>query len=281
VILVLGATGNTGGEVARQLIAAGERPRLLVRDPERAQEFAGRADLAVGDLRDADSLRRAMQGVDRLYLVSAGPELTELEGLAIAAAVAAGVRHVVKLSVITADAPGFLFGRWHQESERRLMDSGLAWTMLRPSNFMTHALLWAATVRAQGAIFQPTGTGRWAMIDPADIAAVAVRALTTPGHEGRAYALTGRESRDGAGYARLLSEALGRPVAYVDVPPAAAREAMRQAGIPPAYLEAIMDLFAAMKAGLLDIVTDDVERLLGRPPATFLDWARRHTAAFG
>lgn len=279
-ILVLGATGTTGGEVARQLIAAGHRPRLLVRSPDRAAAFAADAELARGDLDDPDSLRAAMRGVDHVYLVSAGEGLVPLEANVVDAAVASGVDHVVKLSVIGADQPTITFARWHAESERHLRASGLGWTMLRPGNFMANALAWADSVRSEGAFYQPTGTGRWAAIDPADIGAVAVRALTEPGHAGEAYTLTGPESMDAAGYAEVLARVLGRPVRFVDVPPEAARATVAASGMPATYLDAYMDLLAAMKAGAVDGVTDTVPRLLGRPAGTFEQWARRHAAAF-
>lgn len=279
-ILVFGATGTTGGEVARQLIAAGERPRLIVRDPQKAREFEGRAEIVQGDLDRPASLDAAMRGIERVYLVSNGLDVPRLEGNAIDAARRAGVRHVVKLSVAGADAPPILFARLHAESERRLRESGVPWTMLRPGNFMTNSLAWAETVRAHGAFYQPTGAGRWAAIDPADIAAVAVVALTTPGHEGKSYVLTGPESLSGADYAARLSTVLGRPITFVDVPPAAAREALLASGIPAAYAEAILDLNAAMHDGTFDLVTDTVRQLTGRPAGTFEDWARRHAAAF-
>lgn len=168
--------------VARQVIAAGERPRLLVRDPDKARAFANTADVVRGDLDDVASVRGAMRGIE-------------------------GVTHVVKLSVISAEAPAITFARWHNEAEQKLKASGLAWTMLRPGNFMTNALGWAPTIKAEGNIYQPTGTGTWAAIDPADIGAVAVRALTGAGHEGKEYTLTGAEALDGAGYAAIL----GRP----------------------------------------------------------------------
>jgi uncharacterized protein YbjT (DUF2867 family) len=280
-ILVLGATGNTGSEVARQLIAAGERPRLLVRDPAKAAAFDGEADVVAGDLSSPDSLAAAMRGVEKLYLVSTGTEIAALEGNAIDAARQAGVRHVVKLSVFGADSPGIDFARWHAAAERRLVESGLAWTMLRPGSFMSNSLAWAETIRAQGAFYQPTGEGRWTTIDPADIGAVAVRALTTPGHEGKSYSLTGPESLSGAGYAAKLASVLGRPVSFVDVPPAAAHEGMIQSGMPARYADAVLDLLAAMKAGRYDAVTDTVREVTGRPATTFEDWARRNARAFG
>ncbi|HEX8393386.1 MAG TPA: SDR family oxidoreductase [Longimicrobium sp.] len=279
-ILVLGSTGTTGGEVARQLIAAGHRPRLLVRDPARAAEFQGSAEIVRGDLDDADSLRAAMAGIERVYMVSAGGDLPAQEGRVVDAAREAGVRHVVKLSVMGADDPQIEFSRWHAKSERHLMDSGLAWTMVRPGNFMTNSLAWADTIRTQGAFYQPTGEGRWAAIDPADIAAVAVRALTEDGHEGQAYAITGPESLSAAEYAQRLSAAIGKPVNFVDVPPEAARGAMLESGMPAGYVDALLDLLAAMKAGHMDGVANGVEQVTGRPARTFDDWARRNAAAF-
>ena len=278
-ILVFGATGTTGGEVARRLIATGRQPRLLVRDPSKAREFQPTAEIVQGDLGRPESLGPAMKGVERLYLVSAGPSGPDLEANAIEAATKAGVGHVVKLSVIGADKPVLILSQWHAKSEKRLRESGLKWTMLRPGNFMSNALGWAETIKSEGAFYQPTGTGRWAAIDPADIAAVAVKTLTTPGHEGKAYTLTGPESLSGAQYAAKLSSVLGRPVKFVDIPLESVRSGMLKS-MPPAYVEALMDLYTAMRAGKTDIVTGVVEEVTGRRAGTFEAWARRNAAAF-
>ena len=279
-ILVLGATGNIGGEVARQLIGAGERPRLLVRNLDKARAFADTADLVRGDLDDVASLRAAMHGVDKVFMISTGTNAVALEGNVVDAAVAEGVKHVVKLSVISAEAPAITFARWHSAAEQKLKASGLAWTMLRPGNFMTNALGWAPTIKADGNIYQPTGTGTWAAIDPADIGAVAVRALTSAGHEGKEYTLTGPEAFDGAGYAAILARVLGKPVTFVDVPPDAAKQAMLGSGMPADYVDALLDLLAAMKAGYTGAVTDTVTQVLGRPAKTFESWAKEHAGAF-
>jgi uncharacterized protein YbjT (DUF2867 family) len=279
-ILVLGATGTIGGEVARQLIGAGERPRLLVRNPDKARAFADTADVVRGDLDNVASLRTAMRGVDKVFMMSTGTDTVMLESNVVDAAVAEGVTHAVKLSVISAEAPAITFARWHNASEQKLKASGLAWTMLRPGNFMTNALGWAPTIKADGNIYQPTGTGTWAAIDPADIGAVAVRALTSAGHGGKAYTITGPEALDGAGYAAILTKVLGRTVTFVDVPPDTARQAMLGSGIPPAYVDALLDLLAAMKAGYTGAVTNTVQDVLGRPAATFESWATRNAGAF-
>ena len=279
-ILVFGSTGTTGRGVARHLIAGGVKPRLLVRDPEKAKEYAGKAEIVQGDLERPESLAAAMKGVEKMFLVSVGLNGSDLEIQAIDAAKKAGVKHVVKLSVIGAESPVLTFSKWHAKVEKHLMASGLKWTMVRPGSFMSNAYMWADTIRAQGAFYQPTGTGRWAASDPADIGAVAAKALTSAGHEGKGYTLTGPESMNAAQYAAVLSSVLGKPVKFVDVPPEAARDAMLKIGIPPAYVDAILDLYAAMKSGKADVVTDTVEKVTGKKAGTFEAWAKRNTAGF-
>ncbi|HEX4836298.1 MAG TPA: NAD(P)H-binding protein, partial [bacterium] len=139
-ILVFGATGVTGGEVARQLIAAGQRPRVFVRSPEKARGFQGKAEIVQGDLSRPDSLVAAMKGVEKVYLVSTGANGPDLEANAIEAATKTGVKHMVKLSAFGADNPVLIFSKWHARSEKRLRDSGLQWTMVRPMNFMSNSL---------------------------------------------------------------------------------------------------------------------------------------------
>jgi uncharacterized protein YbjT (DUF2867 family) len=279
-ILVTGATGTIGGEVTRQLISAGVRPLLLVRDPAKAREFEGKADIVQGDLGDAASLERAMKGVEKLFLVAGGVDGQALEAKAVDAAKKAGVKHVVKLSVFGAEDASITFARWHRPVEKQLEASGMAWTFLRPMNFMTNMLRNIDSIKGQGAFYQPTGDGKTSVIDPADIGAVAVKALTTPGHEGKAYLLTGPEALSGAEQAAVLTKALGREVKFVDVPPEAAKQGMAGSGIPAVYVDALLNLLAAMKVDKTAQVTDTVQTLLGRKAGTFQDWARRHAAAF-
>jgi uncharacterized protein YbjT (DUF2867 family) len=279
-ILVLGSTGTTGGEVARQLIAAGRQPRLLVRSAGKAREFQNGAELVEGDLDRPESVEAAMKGVERMYLVSSGVRGRTQEIEAIDAAKRAGVEQVVKLSVFGADAPAFTIAKWHAEVEKHLIGSGLAWTMLRPVNFTTNALSWADSILSSGAFYQPTGDGRWAAIDPVDIGAVAVQALTGQGHAGKGYTLTGPEALSAAQYAQKISAAIGKPVTFVDVPPEAAHDQLLKTGMPTEYVDALLDLFAAMKAGKLGAVADGVERGAGKKPSSFDDWIRRNATAF-
>ena len=107
-----------------------------------------------------------------------------------------------------------------------------------------------------------------------------MKALTTPGHEKKAYTLTGPESLSAAQYASKLESAIGKPVKFVDVPPAAAEDAMSKMGMPKAYVDALLELMAVMKAGKADVVTEDVQKVLGRKATSFEDWAKKNAAAF-
>ncbi len=286
-ILVLGASGVTGREVTRQLIAAGHQPRLLIRAASRAKtaEFEGHATLVEGDLEDDASVAAALAGIEKLYLVCSGR--TDglpgrfLERHTIDAARKAGVKHVVKLSTFKADDPDLLLGQWHGATEQHLMDSGMEWTMLRPATFNTNALfMWAGSIKAQGVFQQPTGEGNWASIDPADIAAVAVKALTSPGHESKIYTLTGPESANAAGYAAKLATVLGKPVSFVDAPPEWLKQGMVDFGFPEDQVTAALQVMASVKANEWDVQSADVTAVLGRPAVTFEHWATQNAAAF-
>jgi uncharacterized protein YbjT (DUF2867 family) len=279
-ILVTGATGTTGREVAKALIAAGERPRLLVRQPEKAKEFDGKAELFKGDLSDAASVGKALAGCDKLYLVTAGLDGPRLEAQTIDVAKTAGVKHVVKLSVIGAEYEMISFGKWHRASERKLEASGLAWTFLRPGNFMSNALWWADTIKRDGAVYQPDGAGKTAVIDPADIGAVAAKVLLNAGHAQKAYTLTGPVALSTQNMADIIGRKIGKTVKHVDVPPEAAKQGMLQSGMPDGYVTALLELYAVMKAGQADAVATGVEDVLGRKPGTFEQFVDRHAGAF-
>lgn len=275
-ILVTGATGTIGSEVVRHLVAAGERPRVLVRDRAKARALGTDVEVHVGALEDPRALETSVAGVDRLFLLSAGLDGPALEGRAIEAARAAGVRHVVKLSVMGAEYEGITFARWHRTTERLLEASGLTWTFLRPGSFSSNALTWADTVRRDGAVYLPVGEGRSAVIDPSDVGEVAARILLSEGHEGKAYTLSGPTALSVQEQAGILGHRLGKSIQHVDVSLEVARAAMVGAGIPEAYVEGLLELHAATRAGLTGLTTPTVEALLGRPPRSFDDFVARH-----
>lgn len=181
-VLVCGATGTTGSEVTRLLAEAGTTPRTMTRSAESAERLRAEGlETVVADLARPATLAAALDGVDAVYVASpASPELAEHEGNLARAAVAAGARHLVKLSVIGAapDSP-IIFGRLHAESEAAIEDSGIGWSMVRPNGFMQNTLAWAPQI-AGGRVYGPVMDARWSIVDVRDVAAVAVAALLEP-----------------------------------------------------------------------------------------------------
>jgi (4-alkanoyl-5-oxo-2,5-dihydrofuran-3-yl)methyl phosphate reductase len=280
VILVTGATGHVGRELVEQLLAAGVKVRVLTRDKQKAERFRGRTEVAVGDLEKPETVVAAMKGVAQLFLMSAshGPEQT---ANAVDAAKKNGVRRVVNLSSIGASlSPMPEMGRWHFVREQLIKDSGLAWTFLRPGMFMSNALQWAATIKAEGNVYHPTGAGKYAPIDSADVAAVAAQALLRPGHEGKVYELTGVELLSAPEQVGILSAVLQRPIEYVDVSPDDSAEKMRRAGAPRSLVAATKELMRLVRSGSADLVTQTVEGVTGSAPKSFENWCRRHAEAF-
>jgi uncharacterized protein YbjT (DUF2867 family) len=282
-ILVTGSTGKIGSEVVKGLAAKGEKVRALVRDPAKAKKTFGDAkvELVSGDMLKPESLEPALKGVDKLFLLAQGVDMPNCEANMIDAAKKAGVKHVVLLSVIGADMePGITMGRWHRQGEKKLEASGMKWTFLRPSGFFANFLGDAVTIKTQGAFYAPVGDGKMGLIDPRDIAAVAVEALTGTGHEGKAYTLTGSESLSWGDVAAKITSAIGKPVKFVDVPPAAAQKGMLDAKMPPVFVDAYLELMGAQKAGYTAAVTKTVEEVIGKKPRTFDAWAKENAAAF-
>lgn len=282
-ILIAGATGTNGRALIEALRPRGVAIRALARDPETARTRIGSdIDVVTGDLADPSSLDAAMDGVDRAYVVTAiQPDTLTLFDNFFAAAKRAGVGHVVKFSGLGAAAgEGIEILRQHGVSDDRLRESGLTYTILRPNSFHQNMLGQAAAIATAGRFHLPLGDARQSTIDVRDIAEITATVLTTRGHDGRAYDLTGPEALDFHEVAAVLAEARGAPVAYVPVDAATAEAAMREAGMPDWTARAIAELQRHFATGAAEVVTPDAERLLGRPPRRFRDFALDHAAAF-
>jgi uncharacterized protein YbjT (DUF2867 family) len=236
VILLTGATGNTGSEIARQLLARGVAFKAMARTAHarRALEDKGIPAVA-GDFDDPSSLAPALAGVDRAYLVSTPDEtLIDRELAFIDAAKRAGVRHVVKCSAILADetseSPNL---RSHAVIERALRRSGVAWTILRPHAFMqTFTLFSWDLICEAGVISAPHGDGMMPLVDVRDVAALAAKTLTEPGHEERCYDVSGPEALSMWDMAEVLTRVLRRPVSYVEGSARSMELMMRALGVP-------------------------------------------------
>jgi uncharacterized protein YbjT (DUF2867 family) len=283
-ILVTGATGNVGSATVRELIDRGARVRAFVRDPDGARKRLGDdVELAAGDFGDPASLRRALHGVERVLLSSAdSPDKVAHETAVIGAAVAAGAELVVKASTSGAQAgsplPCF---DWNGQIEDHLRRAFVPAVNLRSAFYMTNLLAAADQVRGTGRLFAPAAQGAIAMVDPRDVGVVAAAVLTSDGHAGRDYVLTGPEAVTYRQVADALTAASGRPVQYVDVPPEAAREGLVAAGMPPWLVAHLDGAFALIRRGELAQTTDTVRMLTGREPRSFADFARDRAGAFG
>ncbi len=216
----------------------------------------------------------------KLFLLAPGPDVPAQDAVLVQSARRAHLNHVVMLSSLGAELGGIGDGRPHMPGEQLLRDAGIPWTILHPNEFMTNTLWWAESIRAQGAIFVLTGMGKVGYIDPADIAAVAAQVLTSSGHEGKTYRLTGPEALSTAAIAEHLSAVVGKPIRHIDVPEADFREGMQAAGLPSPLIEMQIEYCAAVKEGGADIVTNDIEQLLGRSPHSYAAWAQDHIRAF-
>jgi uncharacterized protein YbjT (DUF2867 family) len=284
VILITGATGLTGAELVRRLSAKGIPSRALVRNLVKAQQLAllPNVEVAVGDMAQPDSMTEALRGVDRAMLISSSdPMMVETQSTFIDAARKAGVKHVVKLSGIIPELDSaFRFARMHAEIEKRLEDSGLAYTHLRAGEFMPSYFRQVPSIVGRGILALPMRDARIASLDIGDLAEVAIAVLTSPGHEGKTYPLTGPESLSMAEVAEKLSAAIGKTIRYVDVPPEEANKARLAAGMPPYLAEGLDELFAERRNGKESNVWPTIEEAFGRKPTTFDEFAVRNAAIF-
>jgi len=278
-ILVTGATGNVGSLVVRELCARGADVRALVRDP---QANVGDVELAVGDFEDPASLRRALSGVDRVYLSAAdGPRKVAHESAVIDAAAEAGVEQIVKLSAMHADPdsplPAF---RWHGEIEAHLHRSGVPAVLLRPAFFMTNLLMVAEGVAHTGVLYAPTANRPVAMIDIRDVAAVAAVTLSADGHQKQTYELTGPDAITFADIAAAIATATGRPVSYVDLTEEAARPRFEGAGLPDWLARHLAGVFGVIRDGGFARATDTVAAITGRPARDIAGFMRDFADAY-
>ncbi|MFF6917079.1 NAD(P)H-binding protein [Streptomyces sp. NPDC012466] len=274
-IAVTGATGNVGRALVERLVTAGRPVRALTRDPQRARLPAGAETVRLRH----DDPAALFDGVTKLFLyVQAGGEHTP--GL-LAAARAAGVRHVVLLSSAIIE-PGadetHPIHVMHATAERHVRDSGLAWTFLRPGAFATNAFQWAPQIRGGDTVRGVFAEARSAPVHEDDIAAVAERALLDDGHEGTAHRLTGPEAITNAGQVTAIGDALGRELRFTELAPEEAGPELFP-HLPPGTLTALLKSFAAM-VGTTPEITDTVREVTGRPARPFAAWAADHTADF-
>ncbi|MFJ5868449.1 NAD(P)H-binding protein [Streptomyces parvus] len=278
-ILVTGATGAVGREVAALLATAGP-VRILARRPDRVTVRGDGVEVVEGAYGDRPALDRALRGVNSLFLVTNSPTEPDDERVA-GAAHAAGVRHLVKLSMMAVEEPGAddFITRRQRENEEAIRESGVAWTFVRPRTFMSNTLSWTPGIRSAGVVRALYGDAPVACVDPRDVAAVAVAVLTGTGHEGRAYAVSGPEAITAREQTAQLSRVLGRPLRFEELGPDAARTALL-AKYPRPVAEAFLESAERQRAGAKAAVVPTVQELTGRGARSYRTWSADHADAF-
>jgi len=282
-ILVTGATGTVGREVVPRLAVEGVKVRAAARHPRMLALPEEHVEIMAMDLRNPSDLDRALEDAEKILYISPLDEtMAEHAALMVERAQAQGVRHMVRLSALgVGSSRNITLAKVHGEVERIIRGSGIEWTFLRPNAFMQNFITyWGESIRKENAFFIPQGQGRVSIIDARDIADVAVVALTQAGHAGRVYELCGPEALSNNDIAESLSAVLGREISYRDIPAEEARSALIAQGMSEWMMNVIMELFEMSAADEAAEVNGEVERLIGRAPIRFEDFARDFSHAF-
>jgi uncharacterized protein YbjT (DUF2867 family) len=271
-ILVTGASGTVGSEVVKALGGRSARVRAGYRT--RPRNIPAGVESVALDYDRPETIRPALQGIETLFLLSS---TVEPEKKVVDEAKRAGIKRVVKLSVIGAAQEGFAFARWHRAVEKYIEASGLAWTFLRPNGFMQNVVNYMGeTIRSQSAIYAPAGNAAASHIDARDVGAVGARVLTDMGHDGKVYELTGPAALTYGQIAEILSRVLGRTIRYVPISPEQYKQAAVAAGTPEGYADALVDLYRYYLEGKAAVVTPAVRQITGRDPIPFEQFAKDH-----
>ncbi|WP_214321747.1 NAD(P)H-binding protein [Nonomuraea sediminis] len=268
-IVVTGATGNVGRSLVRMLAEAGEQVTAVARRITPEDVPAGVRAVAA-DLGDAESMRPALEGADALFLLVAGEDPRKLLGTA-------GLRKVVLLSSqgVGTRPQGYQHAASFEEAVR---ESGLEWTILRSGGMASNAFAWAEPVRLHRTAAAPFGDVRLPFVDPDDVAAVGAAVLREDGHGGATYVLTGPAGTSPRERAAAISAALGEPVRFVEQTREEAYAQMAQF-MPLPVVEGTLSILGE-PVEEEQRVSADVERVLGREPRPFADWAARNLPAF-
>ena len=274
-ILITGATGHVGSELIAALLPAhAGHIRALTRNPDAV--LPDGTEKVVADLGDSD-LAPVLDGVDAVFLLTDGLNIAAHGERLVAAALRAGVERIVKLSVLgVGHGATDLITSGHRAGEEAIRDSGIEWTFLRPTAFMSNALNWSPMITADQVVHAPFATGRAAIVDPADIAAVAAACLTDDGHNQRVYELTGPEALSPGDQVAILSQVLGRDLRYAESDPADMLAQMASYGMPEELAHAVVEQFRSTLQPFNSKPTGDIAAVTSRPARSFTDWAQAH-----
>jgi uncharacterized protein YbjT (DUF2867 family) len=278
-IIVTGATGNVGRPLVQALTRAGHTVTAVARGSSGSLPADDRVVPVAADLTKPATLTPALAGAQSLFLLVPGAG-ADVDGPALlAAAAGAGIRHVVLLSSQAAGTrPGSVSHAPLAALEDAVRASGLDWTILRPAGFASNDFAWAGTIKAERAVFAPYGDVALPLIDPADIADVAAAVLTSDGHAGRTYVLTGPEPVSPRRRTEMLGHVLGFPISFTELTADRAREELLRF-MPPSVADGTLAILGTPTPSERQ-VSPDVETILDRPGRPYAEWAGRNSGAF-
>ena len=274
-ILITGATGHVGSELITALLPthAGHL-RALTRNPDAV--FPDGTEKVVADLGDSD-LAPVLDGVHAVFLLNRRAAHRRTRSPARRRGQLASVERIVKLSVLSVGHDAIdPITTLHRAGEETIRDSGLEWTFLRPTGFMSNALNWAPMIATDQVVHAPFAAGRAAVVDPADIAAVAAASLTDDGHDHQVYELAGPEPLSPADQVAILSQVLDRDLRYTESDPADMLAQMVSYGMPEELAHAVIEQFRSTLKPFNSEPTADITAVTSRPARSFTDWAQAH-----
>jgi len=288
-IAVVGATGNTGRAVVKELRALGQNPVCVVRNAGKAREVLGAdAKTAIAELTDMAALERALAGTESVFVVTGhNPGMVEQQNNVLDAALKAGTKYLVRVSggpaVARADSESVV-GRGHAAIEERLKQSGIKWTILRPGLFMQNVLGAAALVKNEDKLAVGYAMGKdtpVALIDVRDTGAVGARILIDPApHAGKTYEFTGKLTTY-AEFAEVFSQVLGRTITYIEKSLEQSEQALKAAKLPDWLIAHVLMLGKVGAKGAFSAEkTQLIRDLVKREPITTKQFVTDFKAAF-
>jgi uncharacterized protein YbjT (DUF2867 family) len=269
-ILITGASGSVGKTVLQEVLKKNLKVRAMYRSAGEDAKAPAGCEAVIADFADKESLRKALNGVESVYVVcSPIPQLVDLESNMLDACKESGVKHVVLNSALGAGDLTKSFPSWHRKVEDKLKTLGMTHTILRPNGFLQNIVAFnAQSIRAEGAFYASMDDAKVSYLDVADIATVAAKALGGGEHAGKTYELVGPEAISNEELAKRISKVAGRTVRFVNIPDAAQREAMLGMGMPEWQVTALLDLQSYYKQGGGAKTDGLLMQLIGREPIT-------------
>jgi uncharacterized protein YbjT (DUF2867 family) len=287
-ILVTGASGNIGSEVVKQLL--GVAPAVSIKAAVHSRQNVkkvndgDRVKVIPIDYNESDTLRQALKDVDKLFLLTPDvPNAAHLASNAVSEAKKAGIRHIVKQSVMGADLEADVGTmRLHRQVEEIIEQSGIPFTFLRPNEFMQNFINFhSPSIKGNNAFYIPLEDAKVSLVDVRDIAAVAVKSLTDEDlHKNKTYLITGPEALSYHQVAEILSNRIGRKINYVNISDEEARAAMKEIGLSDWLINTVSELSDYFRKGKASEISSAVEEVTGNKPISFSQFANDYVDAF-